>query len=36
MLVEVRRFEVCKMAWGQMVRWLAESNITNRADIRGL
>jgi len=30
----VEKGTVCKMARGQMVRWLAENRVTNRADIR--
>lgn len=30
----VEKGTICKMARGQMVRWLAENHITNRADIR--
>ncbi|MDE6259856.1 MAG: peroxide stress protein YaaA [Oscillospiraceae bacterium] len=30
----IEKGTMCKMARGQMVRWLAESNITNLADIR--
>jgi len=26
---------MCKMARGEMVRWLAENSITNSADIKG-
>ena len=30
----IEKGTMCKMARGQMVRWLAENNITNAADIR--
>ena len=30
----VEKGTMCKMARGQMVRWLAENNVTNPADIR--
>ena len=30
----IEKGTMCKMARGQMVRWLAENNVTNRADIR--
>ena len=30
----VEKGTLCKMARGQMVRWLAEHNVTSRADIR--
>ena len=30
----IEKGTVCKMARGQMVRWLAENNVTSRADIR--
>ncbi len=31
----VEKGTVCKMARGQMVRWLAENNVTDWADVRG-
>ena len=31
----VEKGTMCKMARGQMVRWLAENNVTNPADIQG-
>ena len=31
----VEKGTMCKMARGQMVRWLAQNNITHRGDIRG-
>ena len=30
----IKKGTMCKMARGQMVRWLAENNVTDRADIR--
>ena len=30
----IEKGTMCKMARGQMVRWLAENNVTSRADIR--
>ena len=30
----VEKGTMCKMARGQMVRWLAENNVTNRSDIQ--
>jgi len=30
----IEKGTMCKMARGQMVRWLAENNITDREDIR--
>ena len=30
----VEKGTMCKMARGQMARWLAENNVTRRADIR--
>ena len=30
----IEKGTLCKMARGQMVRWLAENNVTNRSDIR--
>ena len=30
----IEKGTMCKMAWGQMVRWLAENNVTSWADIR--
>ena len=30
----IEKGTLCKMARGQMVRWLAENNVTNRADLR--